>query len=178
MQQTIPIDASLRFAKEQNEFLAKLEACDWFAKTGIRCSKKVKRAGSWEEAFQLSLPDAADARIDPFGDYSHDMNNACARFAATIDRDLFNRDWNRLVTRSNKSITAFFKSHVFKKIPTKSPPKLFLSLIIWSFRMELTLIGFCGHAFKELTFHNSLFLDGYCPCGYEGKYPVGTLIVF
>lgn len=178
MKKIATVEETRKYFKEQNDFLSKIESCDWFSKVGKANSKKLSRASSWEEAFQLSSPEEESMQFGSFGDYFHDLNNACGSFAAKTDRDLFNRDWNRLVTRSDKLLSEFFKTVVFKKIPSNGRPKLFCSLVEYGFSMELTLLAFCGRSFKELTFHNSLFLEGFCPCGYQGSYPDGNLILY
>lgn len=167
------------FHNEQNRFLKNIEECDWFSKTGQECFSNVGRVHNWSEAIRAfsDIPEASHP--NPIRIYNHRMTDYCSVLAAEKDQGKYDKEWNRLVTRANKSIVKYFKNIVFRHIPVKpAPPDLFLNGIMHFFKMELTLLSFCGSSFELLSFHNRLFLDGYCPCGYEGEFPEGRLIVF
>lgn len=126
---------------------------------------------------RLSLEDPLTYE-DPYGNYMNLSSNATSRAASAINRDQYDRDWNREVTAVERVLKPYFKHHVFKKLPMKDPPEIFTRYIYLVFAKQLILLLFYGDSVPQVVEHTKLLIDGYCPCGYIGEFPSGRLIVY
>jgi hypothetical protein len=164
---TLPrFDESLKFPAYCDFANAKLEAiegCNWFSSVGQKKIKRVDRVETWEEALQLAVPE--ESGDFSFGDYVQDLVNDTRMFAASKDRERYNKIWGKAHTAVGKKFTSFFKKQVLSKIPIK-PLSPYVTSGITSIQQQVILALAYGESFAPLDEHVGYFLDGHFPCGY------------
>jgi hypothetical protein len=155
-----------------NTKIEKLNETNWFSHVGA--SGANAKVANWDEALRLS-----DYDDDyPFGDYLQALANDVCGFASSQDRSLYNKAWGKGHDLVSKPLSKFLTTEVYSKIPIKKLSNYVKSGICGALTDQLTLALVYGIDHLHLETHVLSFTNGCFPCGYEGEYPSGCLIVY
>lgn len=151
--------------------LRDLENANWFSKVGVKDAQKAIVLPSWEEAIShCASGEWEDLCLEATNQY-------CERLAER-SKEQFNR-WN--------DVAAVVKTHVGPLVERKIAfvvkefdlPKVFADTVHWD------MIHLCMEAeFADVyppSFYASQgywYIHGHFPCGWQGDFPNGTLIVY
>lgn len=149
----------------------RLRNIDWFSSVGEQCvMPNVKLAGTLREANEyLNSPEWESVTLE-------ESNNISGYLA--VKHTIIFQEWNKLV----KEAKAFLKNELMKHSFDLSgfDNKLLLQCIEWDVVHYLV-----EDAYKE-KLKNSLFFDrlitvyesGHIPCGWDGEWPKGNLVIY
>lgn len=154
------------------EFLQALHEITLFARVGSPSSDPTARhVHSWLAAMRTcNQQDWNNAQLD--------MSNDTARRVRTVSKRLYTT-WNSVVDRVNPHIEYLFrrKLRAFRLKFFFYPP---LSRSVrWDLRhccIEKEFQELCGTGYSSRI--GELYLSGHFPCGWDGDYPQGRLIIF
>ena len=151
--------------------LRALEQVPWFRNTGMGKFEEVVRVTSWLEAV------AACASLK-WQNTQQRAGNRLAAAVQTVSWDQHNR-WNEILKIADPIIDELLKRDVDPILQTQAIPSIVLK------RVRCDLQGFALETeFNEIVepgFFSRLadyYRRGHFPCGWEGEYPQGRLILF
>lgn len=152
--------------KNIKPWITRIRKCDWFRKTGVGDLPGVLRAQSWKDVAKHLKSEAWDemslAALNEF-------HKACAKAGPFTD------DFDELYDIVDVALEESLHPVVKKQ---KIPECVIDSL---QGHVMCLLRGLCHFGADFQSFDRQiveLYLAGYCPCGYQGKYPRGQLIVY
>lgn len=159
----------LKPATEQ--MLDKLSAADWFVAVGQRLDAKVIHVASWDEAI-------ASCKAHGWECCQNEMLNLVRDGPCQKDRARYNQ-WNDIVRELKVRFMPIVNERCDRVVKANRLPKVFMDCVNWD---VLGLLMECEYA--DLTdsrwFHTlgDWFLRGRFPCGWDGEFPRGRLIVY
>jgi hypothetical protein len=155
-----------------NSFLQELKSCNCFARVGHQeGDDKVVWVSSWKEAIKK-------------------LDSKPSRFAAVESRNLLTerlcfqfkeryREWNRITLETKKVLVPIV--NIITGAPKKQHnlPKEFVDYVSWDLLAACMEFEYADivppRYFAERA---KWYLAGHFPCGWEGEFPEGRLIVF
>lgn len=151
--------------------LENLDRAEWFCAVGVPDSKKVVVVASWNEAIK-------SCNTIEWENIGIENANKLSRPVARIDRERFER-WNEIVREIKPSVIALVERKIAAVEREHALPKVFRHAVEWDILSayleaeysDLVPLGF----YTELA---SWYMKGHFPCGWEGEYPDGRLIVY
>ncbi|MCL6366102.1 hypothetical protein [Pectobacterium versatile] len=157
--------------KISNDAVDRLLKIDWFANVGNQCFiPNVKVAASLNDAnFSLSSPDWENVTLEE--------SNEISGYLAVKHTVIF-QDWNDLAQEAK----SFLKDKLLKQIPHLNgfDNVLLLQCIEWDVVSYLIEDAYKDKIKKPLFFDSLIHIyeSGHIPCGWDGVWPNGKLVVY
>ncbi|MBE5216006.1 hypothetical protein IG611_19970 [Pectobacterium sp. A535-S3-A17] len=157
--------------KISNDAVDRLLKIDWFANVGNQCFiHNVKVAVSLNEAnLSLSSPDWENVTLEE--------SNEISGYLA-VKHTVIYQEWNDLA----KEAKSFLKGELLKKIPHLNgfDNVLLLQCIEWDVVSYLIEDAYKDKIKKPLFFDSLIHIyeSGHIPCGWDGVWPNGKLVVY
>lgn len=159
-----------------SKLLERIKVIDWFENCGKTINSKTDTpiiyAHSWGEAKGFyEQPDWENVTLDASNDLS--------QFLYDNFRDLY-KNWNNLA----EIVRIFIDSEVMPKIKAVSENynlgQIFIDCVTWDISHAIMEDAYkqCDHSqtfFRDLL---NVYESGHFPCGWDGNYPNGSLIVY
>ncbi|KHT27163.1 hypothetical protein [Pectobacterium carotovorum] len=157
--------------KISNDAVDRLLKIDWFANVGNQCFiPNVKVVASLNDAnFSLSSPDWENVTLEE--------SNEISGYLAVKHTVIF-QDWNDLAQEAK----SFLKDKLLKQIPHLNgfDNVLLLQCIEWDVVSYLIEDAYKDKIKKPLFFDSLIHIyeSGHIPCGWDGVWPNGKLVVY
>jgi len=151
--------------------LAELEAAAWFSKVGVKDTEAVIVLSSWPEAI---------THCDSVG-----WKNLCLEAVNQYRQRLLERSrerfikWNDIVTDLRPTVEPFVHRKVQAVVQENLLPPIFEKMVrgdIFGVCLEAEYADVYPPGFYAS--HAYWYVKGHFPCGYEGLFPNGKLIVY
>lgn len=151
--------------------LAELESKDWFANVGKHDSDRVTILNSWNEA-------VASCQSKEWGDLCLEASNQYASRLAERDKARFGA-WNEHVKELKKITIPLVLRKTQRVVDTNQLPKAFVDMVQWDI-LHLCMEAEYADVFPPGFFASQAYwyLRGHFPCGWEGTFPAGRLVVY
>lgn len=151
--------------------LQELDSLDWFHSVGEPDEGAAQVLGSWPEAIKLATSlDWENLRLEAANQYRE-------RLAGVSQRHL-NR-WNKLVIGVKPTVVKLVERKTFDIASRNPHSKEFVTVVRWDI---LHLAMECEYAeimppgmYTGLSYW---YANGHFPCGWEGPFPGGKMIVY
>jgi len=151
--------------------LETLERAVWFSKVGIKDTKVAIVLSSWQEAIDhCSAPEWEDLCLEATNQY-------CERI---VERSLDRwRKWNQTVDEIKRFTEPLVSTKIAAVVEQHKLPRVFQSVVSWD------ILFVCMEAEYSDVYPPGFFADqahwyvrGHFPCGWEGEFPKGKLIIY
>lgn len=148
-----------------------LEKAAWFSCVGVKDTNAARVLVSWEEAIK-----SCD---------SVEWENLCLEAANQYRERLIERSkerfqkWNDIAREIRPTAIALVRRKTIQVIQANSLPKVFLDTVDWDIAhllMEAEYADVYPPGFYASQAY--WYVKGHFPCGWEGKFPEGRLIIF
>lgn len=147
---------------------------DWFHSAGRPISSSnIKRVTSWKDAFILSKDETWEFTL------TSALDDVFIEIEKSMGSDVAAVMWNKATRNLRKRIKSLLTSLRYPSGVTVPDTNLLTPSIEWNILGDSLSTEFSEHH------HNHFFSDicqwylaGRCPCGWEGDYPAGRLLVF
>jgi hypothetical protein len=153
------------------ETLQELENVVWFSAVGSAQSKNIISVQSWQEAM-LSCG-------------SYEWEDLCLEAVNQFGMRVLERDasrynqWNDVVDSVKEICIPFVKRKIQATVDQNSLPKEFEDTVQWDI-LHLCMEAEFSDVFPPGFYASQAYWysKGHFPCGWQGKFPAGKLIVF
>jgi hypothetical protein len=156
-----------------------IASIDWFANVGgdfdLELPMPVSRVKTWKSA-------ASKARSRKWDNTTLEAQNDLTSWLSLHHKKIYNERWNHLIDLHREQTIDPLKETVWMPLIQKQrlDPRLARSFLwdILGVLMEASYRDMVEHPvdfFGELL---RVYAAGHFPCGWKGRYPKGTLIVF
>lgn len=151
--------------------LDKLRSAEWFVSVGIRNVENVEVVSSWYEALEsCSSPEWEELCLEAANQYCERINEkAPERFS----------QWNDIVSRIRPESRAIVRDKTKTVVLENNLPIEFLSTVDWDILhlcMEAEFADVCPPGFYASQAY--WYVNGRFPCGWNGKFPQGHLVIY
>lgn len=151
--------------------LAQLEKADWFSHVGVKDTIKTAVLSSWQEA------------IEHCG--SNDWQNLCLEAANQYRERLVERSkerfrkWNEIVIEIKKATQPFVQRKIAAVVQMHHLPPVFVHSVQWDI-LHLCMESEYADVYPPGFYasHAYWYTKGHFPCGWNGKFPDGKLIIY
>lgn len=155
----------------------RLMSCEWFANVGTHNLPQVARAISWDDVVEIACTYPANQEWEAM---LLDAANEMSLRAFQDDGQKYNSQWNMLAVAVIAHVDPLLAEAVSPRLPPQVAQAGFFGYVRGIFRKYFLYISYFDDPdiyciTRDLA---ELFLIGSCPCGYRGKYPSGSLIVY
>jgi len=152
--------------------LKTLEKANWFARVGLRDNTEgVTVLASWQEAIEhFGSDEAEDLCLDAANQY-------CERLIE-IAPERFNQ-WNDIVRQLKPITMPLVCQKIEAVVQEQRLPRVFESTVQWDILhvfMEAEYADVCPSGYYASLAH--WYVQGHFPCGWEGEFPIGKLIIY
>lgn len=148
-----------------------LRGAKWFTNVGIRDTKAAVVVSSWSEAIErCSSADWESLCLEA-------VNQYCERIAERSPRE-FAR-WNDIVVDIRPSVYALVYEKSEGIIQANELPKVFLSTVTWDI-IHVCMEAELAHIYPPGFYASQAYwyISGHFPCGWQGNFPNGKLVVY
>lgn len=151
--------------------LTELEKASWFSRVGVRDTLGAIVLSSWAEAIEHCS--------------SLDWENLCLEACNQYRERLLERDprsldtWNERVVSIRPRVEELVRSKAEKFVAEHNLPDVFEDTVQWDILnvcMEAEYADVCPPGFYASQAY--WYVNGHFPCGWQGDFPEGTLIVY
>ncbi|MEL6272781.1 MAG: hypothetical protein AAFU54_14635 [Chloroflexota bacterium] len=155
--------------------LETLQNINWFTSVGEPIDESVLRAFSWENVVSHRLEEEYD-------DLQMEIRNEislAAYFTVDSGKPESSRNWNKIMLEIKSLIDPVVRSKTKPYITKYDLSLWFETRVAWD--MSHIAIAIEYSDVHTSSFYEQLhkwYLAGHFPCGWKGKYPSGSLIVF
>lgn len=153
--------------------LAQFDELDWFSKAGqpLR-DTNTKQVGSWTEAIKMcGSRDSANVRLE--------SQNILTEKLCFEWPDRYHGKWNPLVATIKKRTEPIALERAVSSPHSPKLPKGVVDALRWDLLMIMMELEYADivppRFFAERA---KWYLAGHFPCGWEGEFPEGRLIVY
>jgi len=158
--------------KEPTEaFVEQLQRVRLFSAVGQPMGEGVRQARSWFQAMRYcSAQQWEDAQLEAHNQIRDRIRGS--------DKEAYNA-WNTVVVTLRPMITDILSEKVWAYHVTRRICPRFVNSVRWDLIgccIEKEFADVCATGFCCML--GDIYLSGHFPCGWEGAYPEGTLIVF
>ena len=157
---------------KSEEFLAALDCNDWFSCVGLRDLQPATVLDSWTEAIAF----AVDGRH--WESFRLERRNDLTVFLHNHARDRYRR-WNEITADLRGRVEPMVCRKIASVSVANHLPKAFEHCVRWD------ILGACMETeysdLRPLGFYTELaavYLKGHFPCGWDGVYPSGHLLIY
>lgn len=151
--------------------LRELKNYPWFSRAGTSTGRDLDFGLSWDEAI-------AEASRVEWSNVQLEGKNQLTRNLSHNHRQRF-RQWNRIVEEVKAAQEQIFSGIIIPLAREKALPKSFENTVRWDLLcicMEVEFADIVPPCFYNRLDH--CYETGHFPCGWEGDYPQGRLLVF
>lgn len=151
--------------------LAELEEKEWFTNIGKPDSERVVFVSSWDEAIK-------SCQDEKWMDLCQEAANQYRTRLVERNMERF-RAWNERV-REIKSVTVPLVIRKTQKVVTSNQlPKLFVDAVQWDI-LHLCMEAEYADVFPPGFYASQAYwyANGHFPCGWNGQFPEGKLLVY
>jgi hypothetical protein len=151
--------------------LDELERSDWFSAVGQRVEGPFIVVGSWEEAMKWCGSDA-------WQDLILEASNRYCEAIARRSLDRWN-SWNEIVEEIRPVVTALVRRKIRSMVANHNLPKVFEDTVQWDI-LHLCMEAEYTDVYPPGFFASQSFwyVNGHFPCGWEGPFPEGKLVLY
>ena len=148
-----------------------LNKIEWFSSLGEQYAlPNVKLAVSLNDAHEyLSSPEWENVTLEESNNISEYLS---------VKHSMISQEWNKLA----KEAKVFLKNELINKIPQLDcfDNKLLLQCVEWDVVHYLIEDAYKDKLKKPLFFNSlmSVYESGHIPCGWDGEWPEGTLVIY
>ncbi len=159
---------------------SKVEKCKWFSRIGTGELDGYQRVANWDAAVGFTELEALEeAQAKSIGDLREEVVKKSREQGGLDLWREFSAEWKSIVPEAregareicDRTLAVHAKKHEIPPAVVDEFWENFFHTIV----VEKMLGADRSHLHREMT---ELFLDGYFPCGYKGRFPKGKLIVF
>lgn len=156
--------------RETSKILEDLRSTNWFTRVGQSNAESIS-VSSWGEAIERAeLPSWEDIRLE--------AQNEISSFLVKTDRER-RQQWNIVVRTIKQLSIPLVTTKIERVVKTNQLPASFISNVQRDIMYVAMGVEY-SDVFEQGLFSQILrwYLQGHFPCGWEGKYPEGKMIVF
>ncbi len=153
-----------------------LTKADWFVSVGEHIDDgNIARVHSWDTAISAFI---ADSSIDAHGEARNEIMNVIVP-KLNVHSPNSPRARNRVVDEIQKHVLPLVERKVNFLIQTRGVSDSFVNGVKWQMTAIATAVEY-SDVFVSSFYMNirDWYLKGHFPCGWEGTYPRGRMIVF
>lgn len=151
--------------------LEQLEKADWFACVGKKDTTAAIVLSSWQEAFDQCSSD--------------EWQNLCLEAANQFCERLVERSkerwrmWNDIVIEIKETTEPFVRRKIEAVVREHNPPPMFEQSVQWDI-LHVCMEAEYADVFPPAYFASQAYwyVKGHFPCGWEGEFPKGKLIIY
>lgn len=151
--------------------LRQLDEASWFTNVGVKDSHLVTVVSSWEEAMQRCA--------------SAEWENLCLEAVNQYRERLAEKDihrlaqWNDLVAAVKQVILPMVERKIAAVVRVNSLPQVFGDTVQWDM-LHVCMEAEYAEVFPPGFYASQAYwyLKGHFPCGWDGDFPNGKLVVF
>ncbi|WP_035061391.1 hypothetical protein [Andreprevotia chitinilytica] len=151
--------------------LAELDGVDWFTNVGRHDSEQVAYVPTWKDAVE-------SCESEEWGSLCQEATNRYR--SKLIERDAARfREWNSLIREMKLTTMPLVLQKTKGVVDANQLPKGFIDTVQWDI-LHLCMESEFADVFPPGFFASQAYwyLKGHFPCGWEGDFPSGRLIVF
>jgi hypothetical protein len=157
--------------RRTHEILDELQKAHWFSRVGVPDTDAVIVLRSWQQAIACcSSLDWENLRLEASNDnHVHVMDRSMERA----------NKWNDIVNELKKTLIPFVRRKIEPVVREHELPRVFQGRVQWDIlgvciETEYADLGLPGF-YANLA---SWYIKGHFPCGWQGAYPEGMLIIY
>ncbi len=153
------------------ETLKDLQQAQWFSCVGITDTDAAVVLTSWYEAIQTcSSPEWQDMILEA-------SNRYCEKLAENSQKRF--QKWNEIVISLRPVTRTLVEEKTKKVIQENDLPKIFLDTVNWDI-LHLCMEAEYADVYPPGFFASQAYwyVKGHFPCGWQGKFPEGKLIIY
>lgn len=151
--------------------LEHLETAKWFANVGVKDAQKAMVLSSWQEAIeQCSSAEWENLCLEA-------VNQYCERLAQ-CSPERFNQ-WNEVVASLKPITEALVRRKIETGVREHDLPKVFEETVQWDI-LHVCMEAEYADVYQPGFYASQAYwyVKGHFPCGWQGDFPNGTLVVF
>jgi hypothetical protein len=151
--------------------LQQLEGANWFACVGKKDTTAATVLSSWEEAMEhCSSVEWEDLCLEAVSQY-------CERLIEKA-KDQFNR-WNEIATEVKKSTEPFVRRKTEAVVREHNLPPVFENMVQWDI-LHVCMEAEYADVYQPGFYASQAYwyVKGHFPCGWEGEFPKGNLLIY
>lgn len=158
--------------EEAKKTLAALEKLDWFWNVGQAIGADAAQVHSWKEALRICRSrDSDNVQLESQNLLTEKL---CFQFP-----DKYHGKWNPLVTRVKKKTDPLVLRKVLASACCPKLPEPVLAMIRSDVRLIIMELEYADIVPPRFFAQRAKwYLAGHFPCGWEGDFPQGRLIVY
>ncbi|MCU0522657.1 MAG: hypothetical protein MUF84_18445 [Anaerolineae bacterium] len=151
--------------------LDQLREADWFSTVGVNDTETAIVVGSWDDAISLcAMDDWQDLLLEAANQYcSRLAERSPSRFGA----------WNDVVAQVKLATVPLVEERTSSVVAANNLPKVFVHTVQWDV-LHVCMEAEYADVFPPGFFASQAYwyVKGHFPCGWDGKFPEGRIIVY
>jgi hypothetical protein len=151
--------------------LSQLETANWFTNVGVPDSKSATVLSSWQDAVDhCGSPEWLDLCLEASNQYCERLVERSARRFA---------DWNNVAAEVKGATIPLVRQKIETVVRAHNLPKTFEDCVQWDI-MHVCMEAEYADVFPPGFFASQAFwyVKGHFPCGWDGDFPKGRLIIY
>lgn len=151
--------------------LEQLRQVQWFHRVGVRDTDAAEVLSSWYEAIEsCSSPEWEDLCLEASNQY-------CARLAEKSPQQF--QKWNDIAVEIKPVAQALVREKTKQVVEENDLPKAFVDTVDWDI-VHLCMEAEYADVYPPGFFASQAYwyLKGHFPCGWEGEFPKGKLVIY
>jgi hypothetical protein len=151
--------------------LQQLERADWFSRVGVKDTEAAIVLSSWQDAIQhCSALEWGNLSIEAANQYRERL------LERSIERY---RQWNTIADEVVKTTVPFVKSRIEAVVQEHNLPKVFEDMVQWD-TLHVCMEAEYADVYQPGYYASQAYwyVKGHFPCGWEGEFPKGKLIIY
>ena len=151
--------------------LQTLETANWFANVGVQNTRSAIVLSSWQQAIRhCSSPEWQDLCLEAANQYCERLaEKSAVRFA----------EWNRIVLEVKQATVPLVHQKIEAVVRSHNLPNVFENCVQWDI-VHVCMEAEYADVFPPGYFASQAYwyVKGHFPCGWEGEFPKGRLIIY
>jgi hypothetical protein len=151
--------------------LERLDRASWFTRVGVHDAARTTILASWRDAIDhCSSIEWENLCLEAANQY-------CSRLAER-SRERFGK-WNEIVDELKKTTLPFVRRKIRDVVREHNLPKVFERTVQWDI-LHLCMEAEYADVFPPGFYANLAYWydNGHFPCGWQGQFPKGTMIIY
>jgi hypothetical protein len=151
--------------------LDQLEKANWFSCVGVKDTARVIVLSSWQEAIKHC------GSIEWENLCMEAVNQYCGRLVER-SKERFNQ-WNDIAIELRKETEPFVRRKIQAVVLENKLPQVFENMIQWDI-LHVCMEAEYADVFQPGFYASQAYwyVKGHYPCGWEGEFPKGKLIIY